>query len=303
MVLELLLLFVPHAHGQACACSRTTILPNGSVVRPGEVGLALEYTLGLSGDPDAWRGFSVEDRHGDSMAGMFMPPDLVHTLQADARVGLPWGLAIQVGVPYVVVDKLGVSDMPGDVDTRSFGDASPQLRWARMPLEKLFLGFAVAATLPTGEVTHGSMVRTGRGAVGAGGHAQAVWLAGPRLGVATSFGGMAGLGPDEGGYWLGPDLQGAAGVRFSPRENGPVGFQAFTILRWQGRDVEEALVYENSGYLAHELSLGATATVWSKDVRSIAVSLRGGVPLWQVVGDPMYAENFMLTASVTGVVR
>jgi hypothetical protein len=303
MLAELLLLLVPGAHSQACACSRTTVLPEGSAVRPGEIGVAAEYTLGLSGDPDLWRGVAVKDRHGDSMAGMYMPPDLVHTAQLRASAGLPRGFSVALDMPWVVVDKLGVSDMPGDVDTRSVGDLAAHARWGRMPSEQTFAGLALAATFPTGEVTRGSMVRTGRGAVGLGGHAQAAWLAGPRLGVAASVGGMAGVAPDEDGYRLGPNLQGVMGARFSPRENGRFGASAYTILRWQGRDREDALVYDNSGYLCQEFWLGASHTVWARDVRSVVVSLRAAAPLWQVVGDPMYAQNFSVNAAISAVLR
>jgi hypothetical protein len=233
---------------------------------------------------------------------MFMPPDLAHTWTVGGTLGLPKDLSLAVELPWVYVDKLGVSEMPGDVDTGAFGDLAAWLRWGRVPVHGLFVGAGLAPTFPLGEPVKGSIVRTGRGTVGLAGQVQTAWLPDPRTAVALSVGGSAGLGSDE-GYRLGANLQGSAGVRFTPRENGRLGTSAYTVLAWQGRDREDALVYENTGYLSQEIGLGASWRVWERGLRSATVGARGFLPLWQVVGDPMYARNFAASVSLDVVAR
>jgi hypothetical protein len=298
-----LLTFVSTVHAQACACSRTTVLPNGSVSRPGELILALEYDLSIAGDTDLYRGFYLKDLHGDSMAGMFMPPHLIQSATLTTTVGLPKNFSAFLDLPYIYVHHLSPSGMPGDVDARSFGDVDAQLAWGRMYKKKYYTGFSVGPTFPTGEVVEDSPVRLGRGVFGVTGRAQGTDILGPRTSFGASLGFTDGLGADASGYRLGANAQGAAGLRFSPRENGPLLLSAFTIFRWQGKDQEDALGYENTGYFSHDLALGATRRLWSSKQRSASLTLRGVAPLWQIVGDPMYAENFALALGLDVVAR
>ena len=64
-----------------------------------------------------------------------------------------------------------------------------------------------------------------------------------------------------------------------------------------GQDRKDALVYKNSGSIATDLAAAFAYTFWREDVRSAGVMLRGQLPLFQVVGDPMYAQNFGGTVS------
>ena len=298
-----LLLLIGAPRAQVCACARSAVLPTGAVSRPGEVALSLDYGLSLSGDPDLFRGFHLRDRLGDSMAGMYMPPDLVQTWTAGATVGLPWSLQVSAELPWLSVNKLGESEMPGDVDTHSLGDLSAQLRWGHVPAHAWFVGVSIGPTFPTGVPRTGSIVRTGRGTMGITGQLQAAWLFDPRASLAASLSGADGFGRDENGYRLGANAQGALGVRFTPRENGRMGTSAYTMLRWQGRDAEDALVYENTGYLTHDLCLGLSWRLWERGMRSATVSTRGILPLWQIVGDPMYAQNFAVQLNLAVVAR
>jgi hypothetical protein len=72
-------------------------------------------------------------------------------------------------------------------------------------------------------------------------------------------------------------------------------------LRWQGEGRRDPLVYDNSGFTTLDLAIATGFTFWEKEKRSAALSARVQSPLWQVVGDPMYAENFSASLGVSVV--
>lgn len=298
----LLLSLLPQAHAQACVCSRNVALPTGNMSRPWEGVISAEYNLALSSDPEAWNGFYVKDLHGDSMAGMYMPPHRIQTASLTPSLGLPRQLAVSVTLPWLDVHHLAPSEMAGDVDERSIGDVDAQLRWNHVARDQSwFAGVSGGPTFPTGEVVEYTPTRAGRGAFGLTGMAQAGRKLAPRVGLATSLAGTTGLGADSTGYTVAPNASATAGARFSPRENGRFNVAAFTLLRWQGRDRQDALTYQNTGYVSHDLSLGVSWNAWARGLRSATLTGRAVVPLWQVVGDPMYAENFALGAGLSVV--
>lgn len=296
-------LLAPEARAQACVCSRNVALPSGHISRPGEVTLGLDYGMSLSGDGEGWQGLSVTDLHGDSMAGMFMPPHVVQTLSLTAGVGLPRGFSASATLPTMLIDHLGVSEMPGDVDSRALADADLTGRWSRTDQQKKrFYGASLGLTLPTGKVVTDSPVRSGRGTLGASAGIQGGLKLSPKTALVGSLSGSTGFGADAGGYRLGPSAAAIAGVRGSLRENGRLSLGGYGLLRWQDKDRKEALVYENTGFLTADLALGLGWTVWENKLRSAALSARVQAPVWQVVGDPMYAENVSATLAVNAVV-
>jgi len=296
-------LLAPEALAQACICSRNVALPSGAVSRAWEGAVALDYGLSLSGDGDAWRGFSVTDRHGDSMAGMFMPPHLVQTASLGMTLGLPAGFSASATLPWMDVHHIGHSEMPGDVDSRSLADTSLLLGWGHLFEDgKTFVGGSVGATLPTGKVVPDTPVRAGKGAVGALVGVVVTRKAGPKVGLALSMAASPTLFTPPDGYRVGSGGNVALGARWSPRENGRVNFSLFGIGQHLGTDREEFLVYKNTGYLSADLALGANWNFWAKELRSATLSVRGQLPLWQVVGDPMYAENFAVGGGVSAVI-
>lgn len=250
------------------------------------------YGITYSGDPDAWRGFAWMDLHGDSMAGMVMPPHRIQTLAVTAKLGLPVGLTLATTAPFLDVHHVRTSEMPGDIDERALSDVDATVGWGRTVRDgDVFTGADLGLTFPTGEVRPRSPVRSGRGTFGVTGQVQAGWKLGPKWGLAGSLSGASGLGLDPTGYWVGRTASGALGMRWSPREGGRWNASAFSLLRWQGKDMQDALVYENTGYLSHDLALGASWNVWTHHPRSATLTARVTAPLWQVVGDPMYGEN------------
>lgn len=298
----MILALVSHAVAQACVCSRNVALPSGNVSRSGEVVATLDYGLGLSGATDGWRGFSVTDRLGDSMAGMYMPPHLVQTASITAAVGLPEGFAVSTTVPYIVVHHLQPSEMPGDVDSSSLADLDVTASWGVASKdERRFAGATAGLTFPTGEVVPDSPVRSGRGTFGVGGGIHGGLKVHPKAAVLAAVTGSTGFGTDTTGYVVAPSANGLVGGRWSPRENGRFSLASFGMLRWQGKDRQDALTYENTGFLTLDLALGAGFTFWEKGLRSAALSTRVQAPLWQVVGDPMYAENFGATLGISVV--
>lgn len=299
------LLLLPSLHAQACGCARNVALPSGAAWRPWEIIASAEYGVATSGFSDRWEGFLVEDRGGDSMPDMYMPPHLTQTVAGTATLGLPRGFAVSATVPWIdihnVIDpEVTLPLMPGDVDVTSLQDVDATAHWARLFEPRgFFLGVDVGLTLPTGEVVKDSPVRAGRGVVGGRGMIQGAKKLGPRLGLLGSVTGATGFGPDETNYILGPNASASLGTRFTLRENGPLSLLLFDLLRWQGRDREEALVYSHTGYLSDDLVLGASWVAWSRHPRSLSFTLRGTVPLFQIVGDPMYAENFSASLGAT----
>ena len=114
----------------------------------------------------------------------------------------------------------------------------------------------------------------------------------PKLAIAGQLSGATGFGADETGYVVAPNASAVFGGRWSPRENGRLNFALFALERWSGHDRKDALVYRDSGYLITDLSIAASYTFWEKALRSASFTVRAQAPLYQIVGDPMYAENF-----------
>ncbi len=293
MILLALTLAAGDAHAQACVCSRGIALPNGSVMRTWAGMFTLDYGASLSGDTGSWRGFAVEDRYGDSMAGMYMPPHLVQTGSLTATLGLPGQFSASASLPYMDTRHLGESEMPGDVDSNSLADADLTVKWVHPGKQKkAFYGFSAGLTVPTGEVVPDSPVRSGRGVFGANVSASAGVKLHPKAGLAAQISGSSGFGPDPSGYTVAPSASLVAGAWWTPRENGRLGFAAFVMERWSGNDQEDALVYKNSGYLTTDVAIAMNYSFWEKALRSASITVRAQAPVFQIVGDPMYAENF-----------
>lgn len=303
MTLALLLAAMPHAEAQACTCGRDVSLPSGHVARGGEVMVSFDASSAYSGDPDAWGGFQVVDLHGDSMAGMKMSPDFVEMLKLEASVGLPAGFSVAVAQPYVIKRLTGESEMPGDVDTDAFGDTSITGRFGKkVGKSPWYLGVSGGVTLPTGKVIPHSMVRVGKGALGWTAGAQAVYRLSPFVALAAGAGGASTALPTPDNYYVGALANGSLGARWTPVENGPVVLSFSAIEEWQDKDREDALVYENSGYLTTSLAVGASWNVWMAKMRSVTLNARLQSPIYQIVGDPMYQTNLSGSVGVSAVV-
>ena len=183
--------------------------------------------------------------------------------------------------------------MPGDTDLSSFNDVDLTGRWGHLSHDtRTFYGFGLGVTFPTGTVIENSAVRSGRGVIGGTVSANVGRKLSPHVGVAAQATASIGTGADQTGYIVAPNASLVAGARWSPRENGRVDLAVFGIQRWTGQDRKDALVYKNSGSIATDLAAAFAYTFWREDVRSAGVMLRGQMPLFQVVGDPMYAQNF-----------
>jgi hypothetical protein len=288
------------ANAASCVCARGSGgLPTGEPLRPWAGVVGLDYGLALTGDMGGWTGLRVEDLHGDSMAGMFMAPHLVHNASLTATFGLPANLAVTATVPYQAVFHVGESEMPGDVDLHALGDADLGLRWSHRA-KRPFYGAGAALTFPTGVVSTDG-VSTGRGALGATGNAFAGMRVHPKLALVVQVSGAAGFAPDPSGYVVAPTASLLAGAKWWTRENGDLNFSFYAMERWSGLDRKDALVYENSGYLITDLAVAVNWTFWKQGNRSASVGGRAQAPVVQIVGDPMYAENFGVGVGVSVV--
>lgn len=303
MILVTLSMLVDRAEAVACVCARNVALPSAGVLRPWAGVFALDYGAKLEADPDSWRGFAIVDRGGDSMAGMYMPPMLVHTASLGATLGLPSHFSVSTTLPYMYKDLLGESEMPGDTDLSSLNDVdlTGHWAWASTARSKAFVALSAGPTFPTGTVVPNSPVRSGLGVLGATASASTGAKASPHVALAAQVSGAGGFGPDTTGYTVAPTASFVGGVQWSPRENGKLSLAALGMERWSGHDREDALVYEDSGYLVTDLALAATYTFWAEGVRSATFSVRAQAPVYQVVGDPMYAENFGASTGVSFV--
>lgn len=296
-----LTLLAAEAYGQACICSRNVALPTGVAVRPWEGTATLEYAINQSGG-EGWAGFEVIDRGGNSMAEMAMPGHLVQTGSLTAALGLPANFSAEATLPWMDIRHLYPSEMPGDVDSSSLADATVLVRWGRPTKDKrTFFGVGAGVTLPTGKVVVDAPVRAGKGAVGGVVNVQVLRKVSPLLGVGLSMGASPTLFEPPDRYRVGSSATAAAGVRFTPRENGRWMFSGFAIGQWRDKDREERLLYEHTGILSVGASLGVSWNVWAKDLRSVTLLARGELPLWQMVGDPWLAENWGATAAVNVV--
>jgi hypothetical protein len=92
-----------------------------------------------------------------------------------------------------------------------------------------------------------------------------------------------------------------SGVKWWPRENGKLNLSLYAMERWSGKDTKDALVYQNSGFLITDLAGALSYTFWADKMRSAAVTVKAQSPVLQVVGDPMYAENFTTSLGVSMV--
>lgn len=301
-VLALVLNLLPTADAAACVCARNVALPGTGVIRPWAGVFAFDYGIKLEGDPALWEGFSVVDLHGDSMAGMYMPPMLVQTASVSATLGLPAQFSVSTTLPYMYKDNLGESEMIGDTDLASFNDVDLTLNWAHESKDKTaWFGAAAGPTFPTGTVIENSPVRSGRGTFGANLVVKGGGKLKPKVAVAAQATGSFGFGADAGGYVVAPSASLVAGVKFSTRENGKLDIAVLGIERWSGKDRQDALVYKNSGYLVTDLAVAMSYTFWASKLRSAGFSVRAQAPLVQTVGDPMYAENFGASAGLNVV--
>lgn len=295
-----LALFSGKAQAAACSCSRNVALPSGNLLRSGAGIVSIDYGMNLEGDPALWRGFKVIDRYGDSMAGMYMPPMLVQMGTLTATVGLPSQFSVSASLPYMYKNNLGESEMPGDSDLASFNDVDLTGRWGHLSKDaSTFYGFGLGVTFPTGTVIENSAVRSGRGVLGGSISANVGRKLTPHVGIAAQATASMGTGADKTGYTVAPNASLVAGARWSPRENGRVDIAVFGIQRWTGQDKKDALVYKNSGSIGTDLAAAVAYTFWRKDVRSAGVMVRGQMPIFQMVGDPMYAQNFGGAVSLT----
>ena len=285
-------LLSPPAAAQACVCSRGVALPNGNILRTWAGLFTLDYGASLSGETSMWQGFAVNDLYGDSMAGMYMPPHLVQTASLNAALGLPANFSVSATIPYIYTHHLHESEMPGDVDSNSLADVDLTGKWVHKGKGgKGFIGLSAGLSFPTGEVVPDSPVRSGRGVLGGSGSVSAGTKLHPKAGIAAQLSGSAGFGPDESGYTVAPAASLVAGAWWTPKENGRLSLAAFGIEKWAGNDQKDALIYKNTGYLNTDIAVAATYSFWESGLRSASLSARVQAPVYQQVGDPMYAEN------------
>ena len=271
-------------------------------MRPWAAMFSLDYGVTLSGDPASWRGFGVDDLYGDSMAGMYMPPHVIQTAAITAALGLPADFSASATLPYIYTQHLGVSEMPGDVDANSFADADVTGRWVHAgDAGKAFVALTAGVSFPTGEVIQDSPVRAGRGAFGVNASVSTGLKLHPKAGVAVQLSGSSGLGPDATGYFVAQSASLVAGAWWTPRENGKLSLAIFGMERWAGNDRQDLLVYKNTGYLTTDLAIATSYSFWEHALRSASFSLRLQAPLYQQVGDPMYAENLAVNLGVSVV--
>lgn len=291
------------AWAQACTCARNVALPTGEATRSGEVTVALDYLASLTGDPDAWRGFAVVDPNGDSMAGMYMPPDLAQTWSLAGTVGLPADFSANLTVPFLWINHLGESEMAGDVDMAFLGDVTASARWGRMFGPNSFLGASIGVSAPTGKVVPSVPTRTGKGAVAAMVSAQFAQKLSPHLALAAAVNTTPTPFAGSDGYQVGTWASTSAGLRWNIDQDARWSVSGFGVLSAQAHDRKDELVYRHTGYTSVDAALAGRSVVWRQGARSIALDLRGEIPLYQVVGDPMYAANLSAGLGISMVTR
>jgi hypothetical protein len=303
-VLILVLGLWSDAFAQSCVCSRDVALPTGVAIRPGAVTVGVEYNVRQTGGKTAWEGIvPAKDRNGDSMAGMAMPGHLTQVGTLDATFGLPRGFSLRVAAPYASIGHLFPSEMPGDYDTRGFGDVIVAQRWAwRSDDELTFVGVSLGATLPTGKTTEDTIMRTGKGSLGGTSSVTAMRRVSPLVALAGSLAYNPSFFTPSDGYRVGSNGNAAAGTRFTFRENGRLMLQAFGVLIHQRPDLWNDFRYKETGVTALDVSVGSSFTFWEKKLRSAALLTRVEVPVAQVVGDPPFAENWSVAVGVNATV-
>lgn len=302
MFLVALSLLVEPAHAVACVCARNVALPSAGVLRAWAGVFSLDYGAKLENNPAMWEGFGVNDLYGDSMASMYMPPMMVHTASLSATLGLPAHFSVSTTLPYMYKDNLGISEMTGDTDLSSLNDVDLTGHWAYQTSDKKsFVAVSAGPTFPTGTVVPNSPVRSGRGTLGAGATVSAGTKVSPKVAIAVQVSGATGFGADSSGYIVAPTASVVGGLQWTTRENGRLSLALLGIERWSGTDQQDALVYRNSGYLITDLAAVVSYTFWEDKLRSAGFSVRAQAPVYQVVGDPMYAENFGASVGFTVV--
>jgi hypothetical protein len=284
------------ALAQSCSCSvgtTDTTLPMGTVPGMGTLQLAFDYGLGQTGGED-WEGVvPAKDLQGNSMEEMAMPGHLVQTARLSGTVGLPRGFSSTATVPYAHSAPLYPSDMPGDVPRGFLGDVAVTGRWGHRG-GKTFVGTGLGLTLPTGKVIAGVGVRGGRGALGMVLDGSALRMLAPVLGLAGRVAWTQGLYAGPGEYLVGPQLDVALGGRVWTREQGKLSLAVLGTYLHRGHDRFGSTVLDQTGLDSVGAGGGADWRVYSEKTRTLTLSLRGQVPLLQVVGDPWLAENWSL---------
>lgn len=297
-------LLAAQALAESCSCSvggTDAVTPAGPLPRPGGLALAVEYGAGQTGGDDGWEGFSVTERGGNSMPEMAMPGHFVQTARATATIGVGSGVGLFASVPWIDTHPLYPSDMPGDVDARFLGDVGLGGRWGQTRGD-VFTSLGGGLTLPTGKMLPDGGIRGGRGALGVTARAEILDLLTPNveLGGALSVAGSLYPTPDS-GYLVGPTASGSAGLRLWPREQGRTRFDEFLVLQQQGNDRAGAGVLYQTGATTLAYQSAFWWRFWAQKNRSASVTVRGQVPLAQVIGDPWLAQNWSVAVGI-GVV-
>jgi hypothetical protein len=292
---------VEAARAQSCSCSvggGDGVSPSGPAPAAGSVVVAVEYGARQTGGED-WDGFALVERGGNSMEGMAMPGHLVQTARANAIVGIGRGGALYAAVPWIDTHPLYPSDMPGDVDGNFLGDVALGARWGRSKGE-VFSGFGGGLTLPTGKVLPG--VRGGRGALGVTGQAEILDAITPHAEIGGALTAAASLYPAPlDGYLVGLGGSASAGVRLWPREAGRTRFDEFLVLQQQSNDRLASLILYETGSTAIAWQSAFWWKFWSDRDRSASVTVRGQVPIAQIVGDPWLSQNWSLSLGLSVV--
>jgi hypothetical protein len=232
------------------------------------------------------------------MPDMAMPGHVVQSLRVTGTYGVSDGFAISGTLPVVYSVPLGVSDMPGDVAHGFPGDVGLTARWGSAARWH-FVGVGVGATLPTGPVDRSLGMRGGRGVTGVLVDVSGLRMVAPVLG----FGGRAawaqGLHTPKDGYLVGPQLDLALGMRTWTREQGRVSITALGAFLHRGHDRTVGVPLANTGVDCLLGGAGTDLRVWAHEMRTVNASLRGQVPLVQVVGDPWLSENWSVSGGVS----
>jgi hypothetical protein len=285
------------ASAQSCSCSVGTsdaTLPMGTVPGANVVQLGLDYGVGQTGGED-WEGVvPAKDLQGNSMAEMSMPGHVVQTARLSGTLGLSHGLSSVMSLPYTYSVPLYPSDMRGDVPRGFLGDVAVTGRWGQRK-SATFVGTGLGVTLPTGKVISGVGLRGGRGAVGVVLDASALRMLAPVLGLAGRAAWTQSLYAGKGGYLVGPQLDVALGTRIWTREQGKLSLSALGFYLHRGHDRFGSTVLDQTGVGCLGAGGGVDWRVWSLKTQAVTLSVRGQVPLVQVVGDPWLAENWSVS--------
>ncbi len=300
---EVIWLLAGQALAQSCSCSvggTDGVTPAGPVPRPGGLALAVEYGATQIGG-EGWQGVHVTERGGNSMPEMAMPGHFVQTARANVTLGVGDGVALYASVPWIDTHPLYPSDMPGDVDAQFMGDVGVGGRWGRARGD-VFTSVGGGLTLPTGKVLPDGGIRGGRGSLGVTARAEILDLVTPHVEVGGAISAAGSLYPTpDSGYLVGPTASGSAGVRLWPREQGRTRFDEFLVLQQQANDRAGVAVLYETGATTLAYQSAFSWRFWADKNRSASFTVRGQLPIAQVVGDPWLAQNWSVAAGL-GVV-